>query len=697
MKCRPNDQKAFYWLLHNYRDKQLEDFKPELAHSMSDYHHLKPGTWKKRVSTCEFSRPHANGHSRSVSRFTVISNAAETEVGTIQSYDPYRGSPILRPCDSQVTHTKITVHRDQSSRSNPASHAARLRSGSYSRHPGVHSSRVSNAGRPVSSRGSLTSLQSNRQGTPRARGPVLRHKRGVDFSHIRTRSGSVGPSKQIGNSKVGSTSNTADQVVSGDRASRSQSPELPVQPNGTYPKAKGAPVRGSPVNDLDAMFTEELRHFSNNIAKDCDEAFKSSLIGDTSVGSSMGDCDRRQRDSPFTFSLEGTPAGTPVTDVSSVRPWDCRPLPPLPSEETLNSCHLDPAEKSASNIYHADDENVVEHVAVPVVFLKHGDRRVVSAPAHTHSSRKPVGMPSINEDKALNVATGDKARIVSAPPHTPPRQGRGQAHGMEYLSTIENTIRVVHSPSAPNPVKIPEPFDLRKPSAVEDANSGSRPGRVDEECQRSLSRDARGVVKKKKPWFKRPTKASTDSGASTAGSHDQTTLVGSDAGPEYDVESTRGASARKKSFNFPFWTSHKNSDLKMSIAGKFRQPISTKQELTWEDARDDVSNGFGVIKKPRSTKKASWRDSNGTDGSRNIEVKQNWLARLFRVKPATSYMCMTMSRKRARQEVSLLLREWRQYGIRGIQVDKQRNIIFARVGAKNCKLLLPRIGWMGRS
>jgi hypothetical protein len=449
----------------------------------------------------------------------------------------------------------------------------------------------------------------------------------------------------------------------------------------------------SPANDLDAKFTEELRHFSNNIAKDCDEAFKSSLIGDTSIGSSMGDCDRRQRDSPFTFSLEGTPAGTPVTDVSSVRPWDSRPLPPLPSEETLHSCHLNHAETSASLVYHADNENVVEQVAVPVVFSKHGDRRVVSAPAHTHSSRKPVGMPSINEDKALNVVTSDKARIVSAPPHTPPKQGRGQAHGMEYLSNVENTIRVVHSPSAPKPAKIPKPLDLRKPSAEEDANSGSRPGEVDERGQRSRSRDAQGVVKKKKSWFTRPTKASTDSGASTAGSHDHVTLVGSDAGPEYDAQSMRGGPPRKKSFNFPFWTSHKNSELKMSIAGKFRQPISTKQELTWEDARDDVSNGFGVIKKPGSTKDASWRDSNGTDGSRNIEVKQNWLARLFRVKPATSYMCMTMSRKRARQEVSLLLREWRQYGIRGIQVDKQRNIIFARVGAKNCKCCSP--GWDG--
>lgn len=79
-----------------------------------------------------------------------------------------------------------------------------------------------------------------------------------------------------------------------------------------------------------------------------------------------------------------------------------------------------------------------------------------------------------------------------------------------------------------------------------------------------------------------------------------------------------------------------------------------------------------------------WHES-GSGPVRNIEVKQNWLARLFRVKPATDHICMTISRRRARQEVTILLREWRKYGIRDIQVDKQRNIVFARIAAKNCK------------
>jgi serine/threonine-protein kinase HSL1, negative regulator of Swe1 kinase len=71
--------------------------------------------------------------------------------------------------------------------------------------------------------------------------------------------------------------------------------------------------------------------------------------------------------------------------------------------------------------------------------------------------------------------------------------------------------------------------------------------------------------------------------------------------------------------------------------------------------------------------------------TRNIEPQQSWLARLFRVKPATKHLCFSISRRRARQEMVILLKEWRKYGIRDVQVDKERNIVFARVGEKNCK------------
>jgi hypothetical protein len=73
--------------------------------------------------------------------------------------------------------------------------------------------------------------------------------------------------------------------------------------------------------------------------------------------------------------------------------------------------------------------------------------------------------------------------------------------------------------------------------------------------------------------------------------------------------------------------------------------------------------------------------------ARQIEPQQNWLARLFHVKPVTKYICFSVSKRRARQEIASLLKEWRKYGARDIVVDKQRNIVFGKVGPKNCKFL----------
>lgn len=77
--------------------------------------------------------------------------------------------------------------------------------------------------------------------------------------------------------------------------------------------------------------------------------------------------------------------------------------------------------------------------------------------------------------------------------------------------------------------------------------------------------------------------------------------------------------------------------------------------------------------------------NSNTSNARQIEPQQNWLARLFRVRPAMRYLCLQISCRRARQEVTILLREWRKWGMRDIQVDKDRNVVFARVSKKNCK------------
>lgn len=78
------------------------------------------------------------------------------------------------------------------------------------------------------------------------------------------------------------------------------------------------------------------------------------------------------------------------------------------------------------------------------------------------------------------------------------------------------------------------------------------------------------------------------------------------------------------------------------------------------------------------------RPGKGRDvASRQVEPRQTFLARLFRVKPAVDYICFNLSRRRARQEISAMMKQWRQFGITDVVTDKQRQMVFAKVGKKN--------------
>ena len=66
---------------------------------------------------------------------------------------------------------------------------------------------------------------------------------------------------------------------------------------------------------------------------------------------------------------------------------------------------------------------------------------------------------------------------------------------------------------------------------------------------------------------------------------------------------------------------------------------------------------------------------------------QNWLARFLRIKPAVHVMCFHVSKVRARKEVVAIFKDWRQFGMRDIVVDKAAGRVWARVDVKNCALL----------
>ena len=104
------------------------------------------------------------------------------------------------------------------------------------------------------------------------------------------------------------------------------------------------------------------------------------------------------------------------------------------------------------------------------------------------------------------------------------------------------------------------------------------------------------------------------------------------------------------------------------------------------DDRLDTESITESLEEERRISNGRQVSSNDEAKTRQIEPQRNWLAKLFNVKPASKLICFTVSKSRARVEIVKVLKEWRRYGIRDVQTDKARSLVFARVAKKNCKL-----------
>ncbi|KAI1823693.1 hypothetical protein F4861DRAFT_509466 [Xylaria intraflava] len=706
--AQSNDQKLFYWLLLAYREKELENYDTNLTHSPSDYHHLRPANWKKKFTTAEFP----SRYRRTPSRFTVISTVPTdgsiegadnaTDGGaTIQSYDPYKSSRIIE--NVYASHAKIVVHRNgstanNSSRSSASRHA---RSGSF-RSNSNHSRQARGGHRmaiPATIRGSrhsLSSIQSN-SSMPYTR-PASRRKRGVNFSHVQRQSVSQRGTECKSAGVVG------DNSTSGCGVTSSRNPvgyaQLPH-----HLDTKGQAITQSLANAAQANqgglhWNEDVRKFSHSIAQDCDEAFNSPLL-------SQEPCPDNTTSIRPSISAGGaslsvgltTPALNPDSNTnaySDAHRWDHRPLPPTPTTSAMRGADAETAGyyETSLGMKHgaprASGVNAVRGLANEEV-----NWRAVSAPIYSQYStqwgKDKIPLPSISEKSKGHYRndSGDKPRVMSAPVgyvKVTSLEQMDDPTGLEFLSRRDKTIRIVNSPSRKQGVELgtSQSVDARqKMSQVNTTythfpdepnlrqrymNDGLASSSLGPRETPSDDATSATVAMRRPSWFKRGSKDKESvldtKGDSTSSRTDRLTYTStnSSTGPAIPP-------AKKKSFNLAFWrNSRDQTEMRLSLA---------------ESEDEDVQSQ----KPARMFSHPNRPPLNGKRGDeatiRNIEPQQNWLARLFRVKPATKYLCFSISRRRARQEMVILLKEWRKYGIRDVQVDRGRNIVFARVGQKN--------------
>lgn len=614
---RPNDQKLFYFLLLRYTQRQLENYRSSILHSPSDFHHLQPPTFKKKATTLQFPA----GYGRSASRFTVISNVATDENGvetatdgggTVKSYDPFKSSQIMGGNDA--SHAKIIVHRNGSMArsSTRATNMDRRLNGSirststYSRHA-KHGRRGPATAALHSSRRSLASFRSA-DGAPLNR-PVSKHKRGVDFSHMRKLA-----AKQHNGAGYDNPASSIHDERAFDRVDRAVSDSVqrtrPTRDAGRATDGIRSMEELSQQQSPRVVCADDLLHFSSSIAQDCDQAFNSSLLLPTSGGGetpviSSPLAPSLRVPSPDTGSMSFavdtlTPEMRQGYGIHHLRPWDSRPLPPPPPPPPTDSMlHEAMAAKrigrrsQQSQDFDNHGDQIGSHLAqrklTGATKQSDQDRRAVSAPIYSQYStqwgKDAIPLPAITETrKETPTESSRKPRMSSAPVREEPSRqstaGHGVEHrGLEYLARQEKTIRMVTSPpTKQGAVEAPEPLRLSKGAPVSTRHRQSTDLRkqyvrdgtkeaIPEDLSASSNKSSSTALKKKPSWFRRGSKGKDDVFSAQHGSS-----FSRNEGVTYTESSTSTTGpmppTKKKSFSLAFWRSSRDQNqMQLSLGG----------------------------------------------------------------------------------------------------------------------------------
>ncbi|RFU25616.1 hypothetical protein B7463_g10719, partial [Scytalidium lignicola] len=732
---QPNDQKAFYGLLLKYREAQLENYVPYLECSNSDYHHVRPVVMTKAYSTSQFPRPYAKGHGRQVSRFTVINNTAETA----NIYDPFR-SPYPQQPRNQETggiakintlSSRITAG-DISKRANNRNTIPGLLSPSRASSTADSVARarghlrVPTSSRRFSTRSSLTNSAQSLSSALHVRA-TIGHRRRVSFQNIHRRSTNI--ETAVGDDQLSKVqrhhSNHTEVTDDGGTMLRAVSSLTENRVAFSQSERSGSSVSNlhlstETTRQTSQPWTDDMRQLSRSLAKTCDEAFnRSSVI--SSVGSTGN---LRATESPLS-SFEQSFSLNDILQPTLPRPqlaathqrmnssiFDIRPLPAPPTRTESLRLELVKAREQAElrRLVGKDGsprylDKMVTHLdnltqpEPPIAQDNARYKRNFSAQTEPGYSRPRSGLHPIQEMSPIK--SGGQRAISNPLPSTPVKEKRHRGHERNQGSDVTSTIRIVNPLPQLSPVRMPAPLTIRKiksqvnsSSSISHGELGSisaiRPNnsngiRESQQYKHDHSLDIKpppthipqvhndkrlandrsiGNIPKMPNWLKRNSKGSIEI-------KDQLSAEGRTASGSlsisYNVEEVipRPPKKRKKKFQ---------------LGRFFRRNRNKKENYIFEETASTPDQSMMHYHSDYSPSEIVDPEA---VRARQIEPRQSWIARLFNVKPANGYICMTLSKRQARREITQVLRDWRQYGIRDIQVDKERNIVFGKVGATN--------------
>ncbi|KAL4883850.1 hypothetical protein BJY04DRAFT_226194 [Aspergillus karnatakaensis] len=736
LSLEPTQERTFYHALVKFRNEQLENYQGQpLKYAASDYHHISKG--QARLS--KHLRNRSEGGSQRRSRAPAVKETGKRKLstrepkssGTVESYDPFR-SPFNRAPERSPQYARVTIHRDEPevsskeaqielvSSSNPFLGDEQEEIECQESPPFTLVRKKRSKVNSVKSFQSRTSLAGSRRALNAASTPrSTSYRRNVAFRHNRNRSqSSTSVYTKRGRSRRQQSEGSLISAADDDPFSDPQSsPMLPAQP--AVVRGSGVAIKNSvqrKVQHSDIIWRDDTRKVSHELSQICEEAFNGSSISTactettcsgtntpaTSVSmASPGIANNQIDGSSSTICLPGNiPAESPKFSRASKE-----------LEETRRRL-IEHSTKGGSKDIPGYLSTVISHLdrLIEQEKARPSGKEIDSAGAYSSmsdlfsgSSLEPTQLSIISEE--LN-ASLDRAAQMS--PCNQGRQASNSTAASSHRSDIsrgKRSIRMVpqssiHSigniePLAINKTRTPTEGGHIGLNAITNDTSTSRIPPSSRHCRTLGELDPidehpasprRSVHRtsdhKKWSWFRKSQNIEEDAmktprvvkplhpSSATVIVHEVYPPAVTDIPQEDQSKPHKASSDTPKS---SFWRFMKRKTNKNDP-----EPIATNPLL--EHPLDDDDEQF---------EHSSPSKLQQTHRPRGKTRSNNWFARVFQFKPATRVVALNTSKLKGRKEVYKMLRDWQQYGIEDIHLDKANSIIYGRVGETNFLHLRP--------
>ncbi|KAF1851741.1 serine/threonine-protein kinase-like protein GIN4 [Cucurbitaria berberidis CBS 394.84] len=569
-------------------------------------------------------------------------------------------------------------------------------------------------------------------------------RRGVSFSHLRDRRSSVATASTFETDTVAYADYTSSHrphtsIGSYGSSLRSstarQSPAFRSKSRG--PASIEAPRLKIRKPESPTKYIQgEARKVSMELGKVMEEAFNrssiSSSIRTTGTGTELHR-DISQYDTPPTsFSNTRDSGGSTLATPNTKAMLAQRPLPPIPAETPNTFLQRKLAETRAEIARRLDEDGdntehfneVLEHLDRLIVPGAHG-KRTVSAPPK--SPEHPAPLHVIPEEADFMKSDGGDGFETYSPHY------RAVTDPISLQSrravTEQQTIRLVND----SPTRV-APLNIRKRSgasiaskAAKEASAVPWPGPIGNTPVRSyqdvqndllaartnevaptLEKQNTVIKKKKSLWFRRNTeeKDQEQEKFENQVKKKQSTILlqipvawqGLDDRIKNDApqientgvdinKHTQKYSEASNGSEFPMRNSNiaaakSDGALRKGFFGLFGK--KTKEEKGKKPmelgavnfSSSSILSAFDLGPEHNNT-------NDNTVRTGPPEMQMNWLSRFLHIKPACHTLCFHIGRGKVRQDLVRLLRDWQRFGVRDVSLDRETNVINARVDKNN--------------